>query len=163
MLTLANINTGDMFCLCCMPVPLYQLLSSRWTLRSFWIEVGRESKEWDQFIPDFKRYQCDPNFKMIFDECDVFFLKNLQEHCYCAMSYECKVTCWNCTVRDHHPRGIASPEGLRALSEFQSSFSHKRRQSSVSMLAFKGCMFPVEEEVSWTDSCHCPLLDDAVT
>jgi len=57
----------------------------------------------------------------------------------------------------------ASPEGLRALSEFQSSlfkknsvsiFSQKKRrkekefQSSVSMFAFKGCMFPVEEDVS---------------
>jgi len=55
----------------------------------------------------------------------------------------------------------ASPEGLRALSEFQSSLfkkkfslhflakeKEKEFQSSVSMFAFKGCMFPVEEDVS---------------
>ena len=144
MLTLANINIINMFCLCCMPV---YLCTRSWAQGELYGPFGQKLdenlKEWEQFIRDLERYQCDPNFKMIFDECDVFFLKNLQEHCYCAMSYECKA-CWNCTVRDHHPLEELSNGGkqtmrrLRAwghsqnfsllyLKKIQSPFSRKRK------------------------------------
>ena len=66
MLTLANINIINMFCLCCMPV---YLCTRSWAQGELYGPFGQKLdenlKEWEQSIRDLERYQCDPNFEMV--------------------------------------------------------------------------------------------------